>query len=213
MLTKQILLGSLAILNSAFVDASMYGLYEVNSDSMRYYASRICRRQGRDCRNLVKQIVDDDVYFEEKHYDRTDYQFRCDSKTCPSDQYSKRKISFSPLSTSYQCYANDYDYYSRQRRSIATGGSWIWEWCLDYITAIVDIVALDGCVDDNGDLDLSTLSCAGNFALTAVPGVGQVAKAIKVGGLIIVKADGHDKVVIINERAANKILKKHRKRL
>merc|ERR1712025_793902 len=106
----------------------------------------------------------------------------------------------SQLSNSYQCYANDY--FSRRRRSIATGGWSFWDWCYDAITAVVSVIA-DGCVDD-GELAVFTGSCVGEVALAIVPG-GQLVKAVKVAKTIVVKAVGTTKGVIIKLEAQKKI--------
>jgi len=216
MLTKQILLGCLAILKLTFVDANMHGVDEFDmydSNSMRRIITQMCghlwRKEYNDCRALVVQMADDDDNFEDEvYYDERDYRFKCDSETCPNRQYSKRK--FSQLDD-YKCYANDYDnnYYSRRRRSIATGG-WFWDWCVDVVTAAVSIVA-DGCVDEDGDLDLFSVSCFGDVALTIVPGVGQGAKVIKVGSNIAIKGLKTNKVVTINENKAKEIYKQGKK--
>ena len=127
-------------------------MYEFNSNSMwgiKKATSHFCGQyrsfRYRECRDLVKNLADDNVDFEKKYLDLSEYEFPCDSETCSNDQYSKRK--FGRLSSSYQCYANDY--FSRRRRSIATG-NWFKEWCISISKAALDFFA-PSCVDDNGD--------------------------------------------------------------
>ena len=112
MLIKQILLGCLAILNPAFADnelrtvePNMDGLYKVDFDSIQSYRRRkdLCEdlfdsvgdqgRQGRrNCRGLIKELMDDSVRFKVSYIDDEDYKFMCNSETCPREQYSKRKL-------------------------------------------------------------------------------------------------------------------------
>merc|ERR1712025_836311 len=142
---------------------------------------------------------DDDNYnFVEQYYDAEDYKFQCESESC-RNQYYKRK--FGGLGDSYKCYGNDYDNY-RRRRSIATGGIWddVGDWCYNFVAAFVDIFA-DGCVDENGDLDFLTWSCAGDIATTLVPGFGPGAKAIRVGTNIMIKAFGKSPIIISEDEA------------
>ena len=108
MLIKQILLGCLAILNPAFVDAelktvepNMDGLHHVDFDSFlgKLHIGSLRRecdylnnsRDRHKCRRFIDGIKNDSVDFEMRYIDEEDYRFECDSETCPKEQYSKRK--------------------------------------------------------------------------------------------------------------------------
>ena len=99
MLIKPILLGCLAILTPAFADnelrtvePNMKGLYDVDFDSYNSEKrlKRLCGRRNK-CKRLIDELMNDSVSFKESYIDDEDYKFKCNSETCPREQYSKRK--------------------------------------------------------------------------------------------------------------------------